>query len=60
MRCACCDKQMKPSEVIWYSEQHRHEDMCKKCRVEVFNELRDTGYDVERIGMHTEDLDNVE
>lgn len=59
MRCACCDKQMKPSEVIWYPEQHRHEDMCKKCRQDVFKDLLEEGFDVERIGMQTEDLDNA-
>jgi hypothetical protein len=58
MRCACCDKALKSSEVIWYPAQQRHEDLCKKCRSEVFTELYESGFDVERIGMQTEDLDN--
>lgn len=58
MRCSCCDSPLKRSEVIWYPEQNRHEDLCKKCRAEVFTDLYESGFDVERIGMQTQDLDN--
>ena len=58
MKCKCCNKTLKSSEVIWYPEQHRHEDMCKKCRSEVFKDLYETGFNVERIGMYVEDLDD--
>lgn len=56
MRCVCCDKALKSSEIIWYPAEERHEDMCKKCRGEVFTDLYETGFDVERIGMQIEDL----
>jgi len=58
MRCSCCDSTLKSSEIIWYEKEQRHEDMCKKCRAEVFTDLYETGFDVERIGMRIEDLDN--
>jgi hypothetical protein len=57
MRCACCDKELKSSEVIWYPEQNRHEDLCKKCRGAVFDDLHESGFDVESIGgIRTDDL----
>ena len=58
MRCACCDKELTPSQIIWYPEQNRHEDLCKACRAEVFTDLYVSGFNVERIGMRTEDLDD--
>ena len=59
MRCTCCDTALKSSEIIWYEKEQRHEDMCKKCRAKVFGDLLESGYDVDRIGMHVEDVVEV-
>lgn len=32
MRCVACNAILSPSESVWIPEQHRHEDMCRKCR----------------------------
>lgn len=59
MRCVCCNTALKSSEIIWYEQEHRHEDMCKKCRGAVFTDLLETDYDVERIGMHVADIEDI-
>jgi hypothetical protein len=60
MRCTCCNTALKSSEIIWYPAEHRHEDMCKKCRSRVFADLLETDYDVERIGMHVADIEDFD
>jgi hypothetical protein len=41
MRCKCCNAILTAGESAWLPEQHRHEDMCKKCRsiVNMFEEI---------------------
>jgi len=32
MICVCCDRPLKPEEIIWIPERGVHEDLCKICR----------------------------
>lgn len=32
MTCKSCNTALKSSEIIWYPEEKRHEDLCSKCR----------------------------
>lgn len=32
MRCQCCDRIMRPAEIIWYEEQKRFEEFCTRCK----------------------------
>lgn len=45
MRCVMCNNPLKPSEIIWYPKEQRHEDLCRKCRVNIFRDLLDLGYE---------------
>lgn len=49
MRCVCCDRQLKPSEIIWLPDQNRHEEMCSKCRWNVHNDLLSIGFKKDKI-----------
>lgn len=49
MRCKLCDSALKSSEVIWYPEEERHEDLCEKCRTMISQDMRDAGWDDEHI-----------
>ena len=49
MRCTCCNNTLKSSEIIWYPDEQRHEDLCVKCLSSVRGECHDAGWDVERM-----------
>lgn len=52
MRCTCCDNVLFPSEIIWYEKTQMHDYLCLKCRREVWRDLYETGFPVEKMGMH--------
>jgi len=45
MRCKMCDRSLKSSEVIWYPEEKRHEELCCKCRSIISDDMRGAGWD---------------
>ena len=46
-RCSACNKILKPSEIIWYPEQQKHEEFCLGCRDLLLMTLADEGESVE-------------
>ena len=44
MRCRCCNAELRSSEIIWYPKQHRHEDLCLRCRNEIYREFLAMGW----------------
>lgn len=44
MRCKLCDNALRSSEIIWYPEQQRHEDLCVKCRQKVGQDVIEAGW----------------
>jgi hypothetical protein len=55
MRCRGCNKTLKSKEIIWYPRDHKYEDLCITGRRHVFNNLLETDFNVERIGMYIDD-----
>ena len=45
MRCKHCDAALKSSEIIWYEDEKRHEDLCGKCRNLISEDMRLSGWD---------------
>ena len=34
-RCKCCDSVLEDTEIIWYPDLGKHEELCYHCRQEV-------------------------
>jgi len=47
-RCLCCDAALKPSEIIWYPEEERHEELCSRCKGDILKDCFEIGWDTER------------
>lgn len=58
MRCACCDRKLTTTEIIWYKDKHTHEDLCGKCRAIVFKQWLDDDGEPEKIELYVEDILN--
>ena len=46
MRCKSCNATLKPSEIIWYPKEDRHEDLCYKCRSAMYQEFHAMGWKI--------------
>lgn len=49
MTCKMCNNALKSSEIIWYPEEQRHEDLCSRCRGVVRSDCWEAGDNVERM-----------
>lgn len=49
MRCSCCNKILSSGEIIWYKDQHKHEELCGRCRAIVFKGLLDDNANADNI-----------
>lgn len=56
MRCACCNRVLKASEIIWYPKQQRHEDLCLKCRSIIYDEFIKMGWNTDRSFLYEGDV----
>ena len=57
MRCTSCNRALKSSEIIWYPEEHRHEDLCNSCLSSVREECQSAGWNTERMfKAHSEEV----
>lgn len=36
-RCKACDNPLSESEIIWREDIKQHEELCRKCRAEVYD-----------------------
>ena len=48
-RCKCCNRELRPGEIIWYPKESRHEELCSRCRVGVIDEMRKIGWNTNHI-----------
>jgi hypothetical protein len=56
MRCLCCNRALRSSEIIWYPEQKRHEELCLKCRTAVHDDLLTSGVDNDSIPIEVDEV----
>lgn len=48
--CRCCNRPLKPSEIVYYPEHGTHEDFCTRCKDKFFEEYIAAGGDPEMVG----------
>lgn len=59
MRCTCCNNTLKSSEIIWYPDEKRHEDLCGKCLARVRSDCYEAGWEVETMFQAHDELEEV-
>ena len=55
-RCRACNTPLRSNEVIWYRDIHRYEELCTKCRTEVFKEYIAMDWDISSTTLYYDDL----
>lgn len=45
MRCRACNNILSKREILWDEKNHKHEDLCYKCRTKILDSFVSEGYE---------------